>query len=273
MSSPAAALAHRLAEQAEAVCRHYLPGGKRRGRYWIAGDVTGISGRSLYVRLTGPDYGPGAAGKWTDAATGEHGDLLDLIAASRHLNTLRDVLDEARSFLRLPRPDPPSGPRMPAPQGSVEAANRLFAISRSLPGTLAERYLRGRAITLGPDLTALRFHPRCYYQTAEGGTQTWPALVAAVTDAAGAVTGLHRTWLDPSGTGKAPIETPRRAMGLLLGNAVRFGKASHLLVVGEGIETVLSLKCAFPSVPMAAGLSANHLAATPTLPVMAPLHR
>ena len=40
-------------------------------------------GRSLYVRLHGPDRGPGAAGKWTDAATGEHGDLLDLIALNR----------------------------------------------------------------------------------------------------------------------------------------------------------------------------------------------
>ena len=35
----------------------------------------------MFVRLTGP-AGKGAAGKWTDAATGEHGDLLDLIRES-----------------------------------------------------------------------------------------------------------------------------------------------------------------------------------------------
>ena len=65
----AADLARRLARDAEAVCRHYLSNGRRSGRYWVVGDVMNTPGRSLYVRLTGPEYGPGAAGKWTDAAT------------------------------------------------------------------------------------------------------------------------------------------------------------------------------------------------------------
>jgi len=47
------------------------------------------------------------------------------------------------------------------------------------------------------------------------------------------MTGAHRTWLDPSGRGKAPIDTPRRAMGDLLGNAVRFGVANDVLAAGE----------------------------------------
>ena len=38
----------------------------RQGRYWVVGDVRNTPGRSLYVRLNGPEYGPGAAGKWTD---------------------------------------------------------------------------------------------------------------------------------------------------------------------------------------------------------------
>ena len=59
-------LACRLARDAEAVCRHYLSNGRRCGHYWIAGDVMNTPGRSLYVRLQGPDIGPGAAGKWTD---------------------------------------------------------------------------------------------------------------------------------------------------------------------------------------------------------------
>ena len=65
------------------------------------------------------------------------------------------------------------------------------------------------------------------------------------------ITGVHRTWLDPDGfdrvrLGKAPIDTPRRAMGDLLGNAVRFGVADDdVLVAGEGIETMLSLRCVF----------------------------
>src|SRR5713226_3591454 len=106
ISSQAAELAHRLARRAEAVCRHYLSNGRREGSYWLVGDAANTPGRSLFVRLKGPDTGKGAAGKWTDAATGEHGDLLDLIATNRGLGRLREVIDEARSFLSLPRPEP-----------------------------------------------------------------------------------------------------------------------------------------------------------------------
>ena len=66
MSSHAADLARRLARSAEAVCRHYLSNGHREGRYWLVGDVANTRGRSLFVRLSGPDHGKGAAGKWTD---------------------------------------------------------------------------------------------------------------------------------------------------------------------------------------------------------------
>lgn len=79
MAGPASDLSRALARNVESVCRHYLGAGRREGRYWIAGDALGSPGRSLYVRLKGDDHGKGAAGKWTDAATGEHGDLLDLI--------------------------------------------------------------------------------------------------------------------------------------------------------------------------------------------------
>jgi len=59
-------LSHRLARDAEAVCRHYLSNGRREGAYWLVGDATNAPGRSLYVRLRGPESGKGAAGKWTD---------------------------------------------------------------------------------------------------------------------------------------------------------------------------------------------------------------
>lgn len=50
-------------------------------------------------------------------------------------------------------------------------------------------------------------------------------------------------------------------MGLLAGNGVRFGTNADVMVVGEGIETVLSLRMAMPSLSMIAALSAAHLAA------------
>lgn len=54
-------VARRLGQQAEAVCRTYLPNGRRQGGYWLCGDVTSTPGRSLYVRLAGQ-----RAGKWTE---------------------------------------------------------------------------------------------------------------------------------------------------------------------------------------------------------------
>ena len=86
-------------------------------------------------------------------------------------------------------------------------------------------------------------------------------MLAAVTDLDGRLTGAHRTWLAPDGSGKAPIDTPRRAMGDLLGNAVRLGTPGSVMAAGEGIETTLSLRCALPNMAMAAARSAAHLAA------------
>ena len=276
MHGPAAELAHRLARDAEAVCRHYLSNGRREGRYWLVGDVENSPGRSLFVRLKGPDSGKGAAGKWTDAATGEHGDLLDLIAANQRLTTTRDTLDEARRFLSLPQPERRDNMRTPAPAGSPEAARRLWAISRPIRGTIAEAYLRTRGITALRDCTALRFHPRCFYRADRddlpGARDAWPALIAAVTDDAGEITGAHRTWLDPGGGGKAAVATPRRAMGDLLGHGARFGRVHDVLAAGEGIETVLSLRTVLPTLPAIAALSAAHLGALDLPPTLRRLY-
>ncbi len=250
--SRAADLARRLGEQAEAVCRYYLPNGHRQGRYWICGDVMGTPGRSLYVRLSGE-----RAGKFCDAADGTHGDLLDLIALNRGLG-FRAALDEARGFLSLPVP-PIRQVAPPVPPNSSEAARRLFAASKPIQGTLAERYLRSRGIILPADVSVLRFHPRCFHRGPQG-RETWPAFIAAVTDLDGAITGVHRTWLDPGGA-KAPLDQPRRAMGHLAGNAVRLGVASDVLTAAEGIETALALKTVMPAMPVVAALSAAHLAA------------
>src|SRR5690348_6311463 len=122
MPRDASELAHRLAREAEAVCRHYLSNGRREGRYWMVGDVRNTPGRSMFVRLAGPESGKGAAGKWTDAATGEHGDLLDVIRESCSLVDFADVAKEARAFLSLPQPELQPDKRhsrvRPAPTGS-----------------------------------------------------------------------------------------------------------------------------------------------------------
>jgi hypothetical protein len=226
----------------------------------VAREATGLSATRAIRR----DSPKGPAGKWTDAATGEHGDLLDVIRESCGLIDFKDVVDEARTFLSMPptEPRPNAARQVPAPHGSPEAARRLFAMAQPITGTLVQSYLRERGITDLRGTGSLRFHPRCYYRPDEHSpTETWPAMIAAVTVLGGRITGAHRTWLDPRRRDKAPLDTPRRAMGELLGNAVRFGTVGEVMAAGEGIETVLSVRQVLPDMPMMAALSAAHLAA------------
>ena len=255
----AAAVAAALAARAEHVCRRYLPHGRRQGRYWVAGDLDGARGRSLYVRLSGP----GTPGKWTDAATGEHGDLLDIIRHRANAPTLRAALDEARAFLALPAA-PAAGEADAYDAG--EAAHRLWQRCRAIDGTHAEAYLHARGLARCR-FAALRFHPALRYR--EGAcTRRLPALVAAVTGdpgeypGRGAVCGVQRTWLDPRRPAKAGVASPRKALGRVHGLAVHFGRpAAGTLLVGEGIETVLSIVTALPHTVAAAALSAGSLGA------------
>ena len=119
----AAGIAAALGERAEEVYRRYLPRGRKQGRYWVAGDLDGAKGRSLFVRLSGP----GIPGKWTDAATSKHSDLLDLIRHRSDAPTLRAALNEARAFLALPA-SPLSGEA-----GAYDASEAARASSPCFP--------------------------------------------------------------------------------------------------------------------------------------------
>ena len=249
----ATAVAAALGARAEEVCRRYLPHGRKSGRYWTAGDIRGARGRSLFVRLAPP----GVPGKWTDAATGEHGDLLDLIRIASGTGSLRIALAEARGFLSLPAMSAPTGPDT---YDRTEAARRLWRRCRAIDGTHAEAYLRARDIHRCR-FPALRFHPALFHRDG-GDVRRLPALVAAVTGADGVLTGIHRTWLDPRSPAKATVSRPRKALGRVHGHAVQFGEpAAGTLMVGEGIETVLSLLTAVPDTIAAAALSAGSLGA------------
>ena len=248
-----------LAGKAEAFCRSYLPNGKLAGRYWSVGDTSGVEGRSLQVRLV-EMYGK-PAGKWRDYATGERGDLLDMLAHVKGLHDFGDIANEARFFLGRPevRRVEPSAPAPKIRQSTgPDRARRLLSIARPIIGTPAERYLRSRGISRFGK--ALNFHPAVYYR--ESNSQRMdvgPAMLSAITDNAGRITGVARTWLDIEHNCVAGLEEPKKVMGQLYGNAVRFGRKNSVLGIGEGIETMLSVGTVLPRLPIAACLTATHL--------------
>ena len=135
-------------------------------------------------------------------------------------------------------------------------AERCWREAQLIAGTLAERYLRGRAISaLLSD--ALRFHPECWHGLT---AQRHPAMVARVEGADGFA--IHRTYLAPDG-GKAPVEPTKMMLGACAGGAVRLLGGHRRLVVAEGIETALSLASGLLDGPMSlwAALSASGMAA------------
>ncbi|MDF1670163.1 MAG: toprim domain-containing protein [Roseovarius sp.] len=256
-------LANGLAGHAEAFCRHYFPNGRKVGNYWQMADVTGAKGRSLMIRLRA--FGGKRSGKWVDNQSGEYGDLLDLLQHRLEPIPYPDLLQEAADYLgerpqvalRVPGEHQPAV----ASNRQLKAGRRLFSYGRSIERSLAEAYLRGRGIRrFGP---ALAFHPNVYLQGETGKRLEIPALLSAITDNAGQVTGCSRIFLDPSTNRLADIEAPKRVLGRLHGNAIRFGpwQTATDLFAGEGLENTLSVGTAFPRAALASCLTANHLAA------------
>lgn len=268
VGSPARDLAIQLAERAEAFCRYYLSNGHRSGGYWIVGDTANTKGRSLFVRLTGPPHGQGARGKWQDAATGEHGDLLDLLAAREGHRGLAETLAGARRFLGNPDVAARDGYIRDVPfrtrTDTSTIARRIWDEGKPLSGTLAETYLSLRH--LAPPYPAdLRFHLALEYREhVTGEIAFYPALLAAIRDAAGGLRGIQRCWLASNGQ-KAVLDDPRRSLGHIHGHGVwlRHDDREHpsgALLIGEGVETVFSLARIVPGAGMVAALSASHLA-------------
>lgn len=88
-------IARALADRAGDVAAHLLPGGKKHGREWKAGSVTGEAGQSLSVCLGGDKRGV-----WSDFASREGGDLLDLWVACR-CTSMAEAIKEAKQYLGI----------------------------------------------------------------------------------------------------------------------------------------------------------------------------
>jgi putative DNA primase/helicase len=115
-------------------------------------------------------------------------------------------------------------------------AEGIWRSGRAIAGTLGERYLRARAITIAPD--RLRFHPWLKHHPSG---RCWPALIALVTTGIDdEPTGVHRTYLAKHGETKASAKPAKMMLGTCAGGAVRLAPAAASLLIGEGIETTLS---------------------------------
>lgn len=202
-------LSEMLAAGAESFCRHYFPEGQKQGNYWQMGDTSGSKGKSLVVRLQ--NSGGRKAGQWTDYATSEFGDLIDLLHIHLGDPNPSTTFKEVRAYLgETPSPARSVDMESPALQANKrrEQARTIVKYSKSTYRTLAANYLFGRMIKrFGP---SLRFHPSLYVRNEEDTDFIKrPALIAKITDNSGVITGCGRTFLNPASNQLADMESPK----------------------------------------------------------------
>ncbi|SDD22459.1 phage/plasmid primase, P4 family [Aquimonas voraii] len=102
-----------LIARIDSVLSALFPAGKKRKGLFLIGDVIGSPGDSLEVVLTGDKIG-----LWTDRATGDGGDLFDLIAAARGIDPVSDfprLLDAAADLAGRVPATPSKASRKEAP--------------------------------------------------------------------------------------------------------------------------------------------------------------
>lgn len=266
-----------LAARADQLAAELLPGGRRQGREWVAGDLSGARGRGVSVCIGGTKQGV-----WADFSAGDRkGDMLDLIAACRTGGDKGEALKWARSWLALgdstvrTAPPPPPAPRRDWEADAEEKRQRgakLFGAARPWPGTPVEHYLAGRAIPLAALAhvpNALRFAPELYCSERR---RPAPAMLGCIMRG-NRMVGLHQTFLEryPTGWKKAPLESPKKFMGAFKGGLIPLARGKSglpllrapegdTLAITEGIEDGLSVAIECPEWRVAAACSSGNMA-------------
>ena len=240
-----------LADRAEDVCRHYLPAGKRVGNYWKIGNPEGEPGDSTFVLLGGP-----ARGHWEDRATGEKGDLLDIIQRSMRLADFRETLKEAGRFQghqpspartrtagRREKRGAAGGADMRRMAEAVwEESDPLHGISGRNTSNPGMRYLKRRGLAPAADDVgeSLRWHASCATYV-KGELKRMPALVARIERPDGTFEGVQRIFLNPAGRKAAIDGSPKKNLGPTPKGGVWFGnRDASRIAMTEGVEDALA---------------------------------
>lgn len=275
----------------DALVMKLLPGAVRdgdSGDEWFVGSVAGEPGRSMAINRKDKP------GVWSDFAAGTKGDSLDLVAQVLFRGDKTAAIKWAKGWLGLDSSDPDQLKqfRIKAEEASAKSkadaadrdqrmldmAGRIWrGATHRVKGTLADRYLIGRAIDLGEigrQPGALAFSERCYCKEVEGHL---PAMVAEIVRGPRFV-GIHRTYLEQLGDGtvrKASLVEPKMTLGRYLGGCIPLWRGvdkrkwrelwtsdePETVVLAEGIENALSVVMADQSLRVAATVSLANMAA------------
>jgi phage/plasmid primase-like uncharacterized protein len=112
--------------------------------------------------------------------------------------------------------------------------------------------------TLGDIYLSIANSQREEFPDTEWNSLVVESMLAAISDAKGRMLALHRTYLAPDGSAKAPVQPPKMTLGQVAGLACHLGNPKNEIAVAEGIETALSVQLA-TGIPTWAALSAGGL--------------
>jgi putative DNA primase/helicase len=144
-----------------------------------------------------------------------------------------------------------AAPREVGVEHRIALSRRIWREAAPATGTAAEKYLRARGITIAIP-RSIRFgttwHPGGVYRA---------AMIGAVQNVAGAIVGIHRTFIKTDGSGKAAVKPNKAMLGRCAGGAVRLGPIAATVVVTEGIETALAVAQSVPEMAVWASLSTS----------------
>lgn len=244
-----------LLQNLEPVARELAPGGSVQGGVYVPRNPTRAdkSPGSFLIWLRGQ-----AAGAWTDHATGEKGDAIDLVAYLLGMpwgpgSDRRPAVEWIEDRFGVRAMDPvkrrelaerakATKARVESEQASKDARKRSGAAKmyhdarKELRGTEAEIYLATRGITLrdlvdrprGALEPSMRFAPRLEWwlgrdrETGELGPE-FPAIVTKMSAPCGKLQAVHCTFLNLAGDGKAPVVKPKLMWPSTRGAVMRVG--------------------------------------------------
>jgi putative DNA primase/helicase len=166
--------------------------------------------------------------------------------------TFPEALEAVKSYLGLgngqipiARPVSPKTKQIPAKNwdDDLRRMEAVWDSSKPDTGRIAE-YLECRGLSNTVPNT-LKLHPSLSYYH-QGPPVSYPCMIAEIYRD-GRMVGLHRTWLDPDGSGKAPCSQPRKAwkcVDSMAGGAIRLypTEEGKPLAIAEGIETALAVR-------------------------------